>query len=341
MILMKNLKLSQQILSTLAIIIFLVSSLAILLLSLNKPEGILARLLGTLPIAIETSQSSSKISYSEATRIESETKFSFNNNTIVSNLGNITIDESLIKLDGLFYLELKTNYKIETLATKNIELTAGKYIIETNPLKIDLIQGNLLYNNKVITSNNNSATFAVNRFNVSNLDFQKFLESSNYKFLINSLEGFASLPTELNSVALSNNVIPVSETDDIVNTQLEVCELDLNSTNILCLINNLRISNSLNKLQANSELDSISKTHSEWMVNNNKLTSVDSSGFSFKERCLAIRFDCIDEQNFKLELNSSAQDLINLLIQKTILTNKDIKEIGIGLSDQFVTILFK
>jgi len=111
---------------------------------------------------------------------------------------------------------------------------------------------------------------------------------------------------------------------------------------MLCLINNYRQDNQLEKLVLNSSLTSAAQSHSDWMSANQTLSHNGENGSTPFSRCNDVGATCTAE-NIAMQLNSTAQNIFTLW-QNSPPDNTNLlgqyTEIGIGIAGSYVVTVF-
>lgn len=339
-----DLKLTQKVITITALVVFAVSLAVIGYLSFRSPNGLLARAIGILPIEVSllNQKDSIKVDYLEAVTFSEPTIIKSKAYVIVSNSISLIVDQHKINnLNGVTYFHVIEN--IQTVfGTENITLEAGEYIINSNPVSIHVLKGSAA-NNRTTAKVNEILVKEVDRFTVRQLDKTVYASNVSFVKLLDLLRNQNLLPEELRDLTANQNFEPVAEVEE--ESSFENCsELSLENA-IICLGNNLRVENKLNTLQTNNVLINLSTSHAQWMNNNQSLSTVESNGLSYKERCANAGVECYAEMNIRISAPKTATNIFDKISNnptyRNNILNKDISQIGISIDGEYLSILIQ
>lgn len=339
---MFNLKSIQKTILIISIAVFLLSFILILFYAISSPKGFLAASLGTKPITAFTNTDVELYSYGDLITSDADIKIKDNKTTIVATNINTTLTtERSMDLNGLIYIKTTDAMSIKLSPIISVELLQGEYFVNSNPIKIHVLSGSASFNQDIIAAVNQSTIWQVDNFRTNNLNTDDFVLNKYYSDLITLLKDINLIPSQLSTLSLNIedlNTIIVNNEEDIVEN--EICNSDLINDQLLCDINSYRAENNLNKLIKDESLDQLSLSHAIWMQNNESISTIESNGLSYLERCNEQGFNCIAEVNLKVEGYNSLT-LYNLVIQNKNILSKDASLVGINIVGDYLSILIR
>jgi hypothetical protein len=334
---MFNLKGIQKIIVIVSIIVFLTSIVLSTIISVNNPNGILAPYKNVVDVFTNTRVE--QFNFGKTLNYQESVKIKFANSTVVSNRLTLIVDSPKeITPVGIVYIKNGDELNVKLPKDLTIDLTSGEYIIDSSLNRIYIITGKVLYNQEVVAVVNQSATWQVDSFRVTALNTDDFLTNGNYFRLLSLMKDIQLLPSQLSGLSIGtlNSTIPVSNEETITE-----CDSSLLNILILCSINNFRVENNLKKLEQNEQLNQLTLSHAVWMETNNSTSTVASDGLSYIERCKNAGLgECLTEINIDIK-GRDFTSLINNLLNNKDIKSKDISQIGLSISGDYLCILLK
>lgn len=339
---MFNLKSIQKTILISSVAVFLLSFVLILYFAVSSPKGFLANSLGVKPITAFTNTDVKQFSYGESIKINSEAKLMDSKSTIVASSidTTLTTERSLV-LNGLIYIKTSDAMSIQLSPTISIELIKGEYFVNSNPVKVHVLSGSASYDQETIAVVNQTALWQVDSFRTNTLNTDDFVLNRYYSDLISLLKDINLLPSQLTTLSLNiediNTIIVSNEEEESID---ETCGSSLLNLQLLCDINAFRIANNLSRIAFDEELNQLSLSHVIWMQSNDSVSTIESNGLSYKERCMAQGFECIAEINLKVDEYNHV-DIYNQLIQNRNILSKDASLIGVNVVENYISILIR
>lgn len=339
---MFNLKSIQKTILISSIAVFLLSFVLILYFAVSSPKGFLANSLGVKPITAFTNTNVELFSYGENIKINAEAKLMDSKSTIVATSIDTTLTtERSLNLNGLIYIKTSDAMSVQLSPSISVELIKGEYFINSNPVKIHVLSGSASYAQEPIAVVNETAVWQVDSFRTNTLNTDDFVLNRYYSDLLSLLRDINLLPSQLTTLSLNiedlNTIIVSNEEEQSID---ETCGSSLLNLQLLCDINDFRVSNNLNRMTSDEALHQLSLHHVVWMQNNESVSTIESNGLSYKERCLAQGFECSAEINLLVEDNNYV-DIYNQLIQNRNILSKDVSLIGINVAGDYLSILIR
>jgi len=341
---MFNLKIIQRTTTSFAIVVFVVSFVLTIYFAISNPNGFLANGLGVKPITAYTTTDVSTYSYSQEIQITEDVKIKDELTTLVSKDIITTFEgKSQLSARGIFFLKTTDAINLNLSSVVNVDLSSGEYIINTNPIKIYVLSGKVIYNSTTIAVVNQVAAWLVDNFKASTLNTDDFVLNRNYADLIILLKNIELVPSALTTLSLdfnsvNNALIQVNETED---PELTVgCESSLLNLQIICSLNRIRAESNLETLSIDETLNNLTFSHVIWMDSNGRVTTIESNGLSYKERCAAAEIECIVEINLNIA-GLTQSEIIAALTSNTNLVDKNARLIGLSISGNYLSILLR
>lgn len=341
---MFNLNLIQKTITTFALVVFLISFVLILYFAVSNPNGFLASSLGSKPITAFTNSGVNTYSYTQDIQIAESVKIKDDVTTLVSQdiKANFT-GKSHLTASGVFFIKNIDALSLKLSPLISVELSAGEYIINSNPIKIYVLSGKAIYKEAIIASANQTALWLVDNFKTSEINTDDFVLNRNYTNLIQLLKDIDLAPSSLSSISLdlssvNNAVIQVNDSED---PELNVgCDSGLLNLQIICDLNRFRAENTLNTLKIDDTLNNLTLGHAVWMDINQKASTIESNGLSYKERCSQAQIECVTEINMNIKDKNEAL-IINELSTNSLILDKNISQIGLSISGDYLSILLR
>ena len=340
---MFNLKSIQKITTSIAIIVFIVSFILTIYHAINNPNGFLANSLGAKPITAYTTDSVETFSYNQQIQISKDVKIKDDSTTIVSKDIKTTFEgKTSISASGIFFVKNSDALNLKLSTAVNVNLAAGEYIINTNPIKIYVLSGKVIYNDDTVAVVNEVAAWLVDNFKTNYINTDDFVLNRNYANLIILLKNIELVPSALSSLSLDfnsvNNVIQVNNTEDP--ESLLACQSGLLNLQIICELNRYRAENNLPIFSTDETLNNLSLSHVLWMESNTRVSTIESNGYSYKERCSEAGFECLAEINLQVQ-DLNATSITSELSNNVNILDKNARFIGLSISGNYLSILIR
>jgi len=152
---------------------------------------------------------------------------------------------------------------------------------------------------------------------------------------------------------IGNNQVVLDLSDQFGNKQnvsaiyirtndIQTCNFTTFDAQLACLLNTYRKNKSANNLAYSTPLENVAYKHSLWMATNNDLSHIESDNSSYKDRCITGNTECQFEIIIKVQDNNAsnaAKQLENSQDYNVYLKDQQYKSIGIGLYNNYLTIL--
>ncbi len=138
-------------------------------------------------------------------------------------------------------------------------------------------------------------------------------------------------PQQINPVQVTTSTDPQPETQKCTGAF---------GQQLLCLINEYRVSKGLGKLTSNAGLASVALEHSIWMNQTGIFSHTGINGSKFSERCATAGITCLAEN---LAFNTNSATTVLSMWQANAGHNQNLlgpyTNVGIGISDKYLTLL--
>lgn len=348
---MDNLNSIQRTITFLSIGIFVMSFITIFLISIGSNNAIPVLEEVTIenkPVKVKyiISNLTEEYGFNESITTIDEVLIESANGRIVANNLEINFSDNGFRLNGAAYVEVE-NEQLLSINSYKFVLGVGKYLINTNPININVLLGKVSIEN-ITASSGQSLNLEVDNFKIYQSELDKYFNDKKFEDIYATVQKFNIEAVEINDLFKNRsnqiNLIPVSKEEDLdINSPIDsVClESSLLNIQILCNINSIRESKKLNPLIINEELNQIAFSHVIWMVSNNSTSSIDSSGLSFKERCSKNSINCLEEINVKLASNYNINSVMKELGNNNQILNRDALEVGMAIAGGYLSILVR
>lgn len=336
---MYSLKSIQNKLLIAAIIIFAMSLLVIIVLAFTSNGN---NLTAQYPINVNfVGAAKDSYSYSQPININKEALITTSNLKIITSNAQLEILSNTFKLNGTAYVEVLED-QIANINNSNYILSKGKYLINTNPININVLSGQASAGNTIAEAGE-SLNLEVDVYKVANTEKDLIFNDEKFSSVYSTALKFNESITEISSLLIARNnnfsnrgQVQVSNEENLN----EACESSLLNIIILCRVNNYRIENNLNTLEINEQLNELSLSHAVWMQTNESTSTIESNGLSFKERCFINGIECTAEINLKINIQDPESIVTQLLNNKNII-DKDISLMGIGIAGDYLSLLVR
>jgi len=342
LLIMFNLKAIQKTILFLSIAVFFTSFVLILYFAANSPNGFLANSVGAKPITAFTTTDVQRFSYGEKIVITEDVKIKDDLSTIISqDLDATLLSKNEFRFNGLVYLKNADVISVALSALVNVELSKGEYFINTNPIRIHVLSGEVIYNQNTVANVNQTVIWQVDRFKANTLNTDDFLLNQNYSDLVKLLKEINLLPSQLTDLSLNISDVTTVTVSDAEDADLIAgCASDLLLQRLLCNLNNYRVDNNLKKIILDEDLNQLALSHVIWMDANQSVSTIESNGLSYMERCKNIGIDCSAEINLMVEGYDSLR-IFNQIIQNRNILDKDLSLVGVNVSGNYLSILLR
>lgn len=329
-----------------AIIIFALSLIVIIVLALTSNNR---NLTAQYPINVNfVGTAKDSYGYNQQINIDKEALISTPNLKAITSNAQFEVFSNTFRINGIAYLELLED-QIANINNSNYILTKGKYLINTNPVNINVLSGKASISN-VVAKTGESLNLEVDVYKITNTEEDLIFNDNKFSDIYSTALKFNQTITEVSSllIARNNNFSNRLANNNFSNRRQvsneenidEACESSLLNILILCRINNYRSENNLNIIEINEQLNELSLSHAVWMQTNESTSTIESNGLSFKERCFINGIECTAEINLKINIQDPESIVTQLLNNKNII-DKDISLMGIGIAGDYLSLLVR